>query len=110
MQVLLEWCDGECQREWVDLSSSQAVYSEHNLLWARRVEQQRAVAWPAKVGVAYIYISLSLSLSLSLSVCAVGCSAASCPLSVVCMFVFTYTCSTTWYIAVLCPLMSTLLL
>ena len=54
-QVLLEWCDSECRREWVDLTNNesfQAVYIEKELLWARRVlpsEQQRAVAWPARV-------------------------------------------------------------
>ena len=58
-QVLLEWCDsdieGGSQREWVDLTNSDkfhSVYLEQDLLWARRVlpsEQQRAVAWPAKV-------------------------------------------------------------
>ena len=58
-QVLLEWCDidseGGSQREWVDLTNSDkflSVYFEQDLLWARRVlpsEQQRAVAWPAKV-------------------------------------------------------------
>lgn len=54
-QVLLEWCDSDCHCEWVDLANSenfQAVYIEKELLWARRVlpsEQQRAVAWPARV-------------------------------------------------------------
>ena len=58
-QVLLEWCDSDSegggQREWVDLTNSDkflSVYLEQDLLWARRVlpsEQQRAVAWPAKV-------------------------------------------------------------
>ena len=62
-QVLLEWCDlgggelggGEAQREWVNLSKSdvfKSVYVEKSLLWARRVlhnEQNRAVAWPARV-------------------------------------------------------------
>ena len=58
-QVLLEWCDSDSegggQREWVDLTNGDkflSVYLEQDLLWARRVlpsEQQRAVAWPAKV-------------------------------------------------------------
>lgn len=62
LQVLVEWCDsrgamGETQREWVDLTNPEAfksVYVEKKLLWARRVlpnEQNRAVAWPARVSV-----------------------------------------------------------
>lgn len=53
----MEWCDGGgvAQREWVDLTNPDAfksVYVEKKLLWARRVlpsEQNRAVAWPARV-------------------------------------------------------------
>ena len=67
LQVLLEWCDtdneGGGQREWVDLTNSEkfpSVYLEQDLLWARRVlasEQQRAVAWPARVSHAQVLLS-----------------------------------------------------
>ena len=59
LQVLVEWCEGggigETQREWVNLTNQElfkCVYIEKSLLWARRVlatEQNRAVAWPARV-------------------------------------------------------------
>ena len=56
----MEWCDGvavlgDTNREWVNLTNPEAfksVYVEKKLLWARRVlpsEQNRAVAWPARV-------------------------------------------------------------
>ena len=45
----------ESQNEWVNLGKPElfkSVYAEQSLLWARRVlpnEQNRAVAWPARV-------------------------------------------------------------
>lgn len=63
IQVLLEWCDGGGgvvigeggQREWANLTNSElykSVYVEKKLLWAKRIlasDQNRAVAWPARV-------------------------------------------------------------
>lgn len=57
---MLEWSDyanggRESQNEWVNLGKLEqfkSVYVEETLLWAKRVlpnEQNRAVAWPAKV-------------------------------------------------------------
>ena len=59
----MEWCERlgggglveAAQREWVDMTNPEvfkSVYVEKSLLWARRVlssEQNRAVAWPARV-------------------------------------------------------------
>ena len=60
-QVLVEWCEGgdigKTQREWLNMTNPElfkSVYVEKSLLWARRLlssEQNRAVAWPARVSI-----------------------------------------------------------